>query len=103
MSANMNELMNLYTGEGIAHAELLLVTCLKRKTLRGIKTPRCRCIFCRVPCSLQYPKTKPKSVLYRGNWGWGAIERVPSPPELSQHPSLHHPLGGFLRSICSPK
>ncbi len=30
--------MNSYTDTGIAHAELMLVTCLKRKTLRGIRT-----------------------------------------------------------------
>jgi hypothetical protein len=29
--------MNYYTNEGVVHAELLLVTCLKRKALQGIK------------------------------------------------------------------
>ncbi len=31
------------------------------------------------------------------------MERVPSPLELSQNPSLHHPSGGLLESISSPK
>ncbi len=95
--------MNSYIDEGVAHVELLLVTCLERKTLWGIKTFCCQYDFCKVTCCLQYLKTKSKSVLCGGNWGQGAVERVPSPTELSQDPSLHHPSGGFLKFICSPK
>ncbi len=52
--------MNSYTDDGIAHAELLLVTCLKRKTLQGIKTSSSQCFFYKVPCCLQCLKTKIK-------------------------------------------
>jgi hypothetical protein len=37
-----------YAEVGLTHAELLLVTCLKRKTLRGIKTSSCQCVIHRV-------------------------------------------------------
>jgi hypothetical protein len=33
-----------YTDVGVTHAELLLVTCLKRKTLQEIKTSSCKYI-----------------------------------------------------------
>ncbi len=36
---------------------------LKRKTLWGIKTSSLQCGFCKVPCSFQYLKTVPKSVV----------------------------------------
>jgi hypothetical protein len=52
--------MESYTDTGVAHAELQLVTCLKRKTLREIKTSSCQYAFCKVPCCLQYLKTKSK-------------------------------------------
>ncbi len=38
--------MNSYADAGITHAELLLVTCLKRKTLRAIITPSLQFVFC---------------------------------------------------------
>jgi hypothetical protein len=68
--------MYSYTDTGVAHAELLLVTCLKRKTLRGIKTFSHQCVFCSVPCSLQYLKTEPKLVLCWGEGEERAIERA---------------------------
>ncbi len=67
--------MNSYTDVGEAYAELLLVTCLKRKTLRGIKSSSSRYVFHRIPCCLQYHKTNPKSVVYRGT-GVGGGYRV---------------------------
>jgi hypothetical protein len=77
--------MDSYTDEGIAHAELMLVTYLKRKTLWEIKTPSCQYILCRIPCCLQYLETMSKSVVCRGSGGGGgAIEHISSPPELSQ-------------------
>ncbi len=65
------ECINSYTDEGIAHWELLLVTCFKRKTLRRIKTSSCQCVFCKVPCCLQYLKKKIKTSLCVGNAGVG--------------------------------
>ncbi len=91
----MNKLLHSYVNAGIAHAKLLLVTCLKKKALWGIKTSY-QCIFCSVPCSLQNLKTEPMLVLCWGEEEGRAIERVPVPPELSQDPSLHHPSSGFL-------
>ncbi len=87
--------MYSYTDAGGAHAELLLVTCLIRKTLRGIKTSSHQCVFCKAPCCLYYLTQKPMSVWYRGGGERRAIEHVSGPPELSQDPSLHHPFGGF--------
>jgi hypothetical protein len=55
--------MNSYTDAGIAYAELLLVTCLKRKTIQEIKTSSIQYIFCKVLCSLQYLKIMPKLFL----------------------------------------
>jgi hypothetical protein len=69
---------------------------LRRKTLWGIKTFSLQCIFCKVPCSLQYVKIMPKLVLCWGEGEERAIERVTGPTELSQDPSLHHPFGGIL-------
>jgi uncharacterized membrane protein len=51
-SACMYVCMYSYTDAGVADAELLLVTCLKRKTLRGIKTSSHQCVFCKAPCCL---------------------------------------------------
>ncbi len=91
----MNDGMNSYTDAGVAHAELQLVTRLKRKTLRGIKTTFLQNVFWRVTCCLQYLKTKPKSVVCWGKGEGKAIEHVSGPPKLTQDHSLHHSLGGF--------
>ncbi len=74
----------------------------ERKTLRGIKTSSCLYVFCRVPCSLQYLKTKPKLVMCWGERLGRAIEHVPDPPELSQDPPLHHPFCGFRNPSAVP-
>ncbi len=69
--------MYSYTNAGVAHALLLLVTCLRRKTLRGIKTSSHQYIVCIVPYSLQYLKKNLKFVLCWGEGEGRAIERVP--------------------------
>jgi hypothetical protein len=51
--------MNSYTNVDLALAELLLITWLKRKTLRGIKASSCQCVVCGVPCCVKYLKTMP--------------------------------------------
>jgi hypothetical protein len=48
--------MNSSTDLGIAYVELLLDTCVNRKTLWGIKTSSCQCIFCTVHCVIHYLK-----------------------------------------------
>jgi hypothetical protein len=53
----------ILTPAGVAHAELLLVTCLKQKILQGIKISSLQCVVYRALCRLQYLKTKTKSVL----------------------------------------
>ncbi len=73
------------------------------KTLRGIKTSSCPYVIYRVPCGLQYLKTRPKSVLCWGKREGRARERIPGPPELSQVPSLHYPLSGFCRLYAVPR
>jgi hypothetical protein len=85
--------MNSYTNTGVAHAELLLVTCFEKENPPGNKNLFLQCVFCVVPCSLQYLITMPKSVLRQGEGEGRAIERVPGHPELSHDPSLHHPFG----------
>jgi hypothetical protein len=95
--------MNSYTDTSIAHAELLLITCLEKKTLREIKTSSLQYIICKVPYCLWYLKTMPKSFLHSGEGVGRAIKRVPGLPELSQDLSLHHPFSGFSLSISRPK
>jgi hypothetical protein len=87
--------MNSYADAGIAHAELLLVTCFEMEDPQGNKTSSLHGIFGKVPCSLHDLKTMPKSVLCWREGDDRAIELVPGPPKLSQDPSLHHPSGGF--------
>ncbi len=87
--------MNSYTDTGVAHAERLLVTCFEKENPQGNKNLFYQCIFCVVPCSLQYLITMPKSVLCWGDGEGRAIERVSGLPGLSQDPSVHHPFGGF--------
>jgi hypothetical protein len=96
LEGGMYACMYSYTDAGVAHVELLLVPCLKGKTLRGIKTSSHQWVFYGVPCSLQYIKTEPKVVVCWGEGDGRAIERVSGPPELSQDTSLHHPSSGFL-------
>jgi hypothetical protein len=88
--------MNSDTDAGRAHAELLLVTHFGKDNPSGNKNSSLQCIFCKVLCSLQYPKTMPKSVLCWGEGGEGAIEHIPGSPKWFQDTSLHHPFGGFL-------
>ncbi len=51
--------MNSNTNTGVAHTELLLVTCFEKNNPRGLNTFLLQCVFGEVPCSLQYLKTMP--------------------------------------------
>jgi hypothetical protein len=56
INTRINKVMNSDTDKSIAHAELLLVNCLKKKILSGIKTSSCQCIFCKVPVTSRASK-----------------------------------------------
>jgi hypothetical protein len=87
---------------GVAHAELLLVTCLRKENPPGKKISSCQYVFCGDPCSLQYLKAKLKLVLCWGEREERAIEHVPAPPELSKISLSVTHLVVFLASPAVP-
>jgi hypothetical protein len=95
--------MNSYADVGGAHAELLLVTCLKRKTLWEKKPPPASASSVAFTVAPSTSKRRQVQSSSGKEGGRGAVERVYGPPVLSQDPSLHHPSGGFPKSLCSPK
>jgi hypothetical protein len=64
--------MNSYTGVGVAHAELLLGTCLKRKTLRGFVRGKVKSVGVQLLESL----SSYGSSLYKSSVGRAAIYSI---------------------------
>jgi hypothetical protein len=60
LKINMNGWMYSYADAGVAHAKLLLISCLEQEYPLGKKISFHQCILCIVSYSLQYLKTKSK-------------------------------------------
>jgi hypothetical protein len=89
--------MNSYTDVGLAHAELMLITCSRKENPQGNKNLflPVRHLWSSLLPPVPQNDAGVSQVLEGGGEERRAVEQVSCPPELSQYPSLHHPLGGF--------